>query len=56
MIMAEDTEKKEKKYDDKPLTPLQVLKSQPKAMQVGPQLHLRKSFYKEREEKEKNEK
>ena len=42
--MSEQKETRKRK-EEKPLTPLQVLKKQPKAMQVGPQYHLRKSFF-----------
>lgn len=51
MIIEEKAQKSEttnkKKILERPPTPLEVLKSQPKAMQVGPQHHLRKSFSKE---------
>ena len=43
---------KGKNVQDKPMTAIEVLKSWPKAMQVGPQPHLRKSFYLNKETKE----
>lgn len=43
--MSESTEERKRREADKPLTPYQILKTWPKAMQVGPQLHLRKTFW-----------
>ena len=45
--MTEKTKEKTAKFE-KPPTPLQSIKKLPKAMQVGPQLQLRKGFCEER--------
>jgi len=42
---TESEEKGKKKWETKPTTPLEALRGLPKAMQVGPQPQLRKSFY-----------